>query len=189
MRILLIHADRFSFRVTGETSVALPAELEKAGSEGQTGEALVVFLAAEKGDDKDVGSVAGQAVGEILNLASQVQTHTVVVYPYAHLSSTLSSPRVAVRVLDAVCDGLKARDDLKVIRAPFGYYKAFEISCKGHPLSELAKTITPSKEAPDKADTAESQALKAEKTLKGHEVSVPVRKIGQSDFGSTAASY
>ncbi|MBW2265823.1 MAG: hypothetical protein JRF28_06595 [Deltaproteobacteria bacterium] len=52
MRILLIHANSFSFHVTGETSVALPAELDKAGSEGNVDEALVAFMAAEKGDDK-----------------------------------------------------------------------------------------------------------------------------------------
>jgi len=33
-----------------------------------------------------------------------------------------------------------------VKRAPFGWYKAFRLSCKGHPLSELSKTIVPSEE-------------------------------------------
>jgi threonyl-tRNA synthetase len=165
MRILMIHADRFSFRVTGETSVALPAELEKAGSEGQVDEALVVFAAAEKGDDSDVASVAKQVGEQALDLASQVGTETIVVYPYAHLSSSLSSPRVAVKLLDAICTHLEKRDNLQIMRAPFGYYKAFEISCKGHPLSELAKTITPSGETTRTAGEEQSQALKAEETL------------------------
>jgi len=30
----------------------------------------------------------------------------------------------------------------KVKRSPFGYYKSFKLECKGHPLSELSKTIT-----------------------------------------------
>jgi threonyl-tRNA synthetase len=165
MRILLIHADRFSFRVTGETSVALPAELEKTGSGGQVNEALVVFAAAEKGDDADVESVADQVAQQASDLASQLGTETIVVYPYAHLSSSLSSPRVAVKLLDAICTSLEGRDNLKIMRAPFGYYKAFEISCKGHPLSELAKTITPSGEAKRTAGEEQSQALKAEETL------------------------
>jgi threonyl-tRNA synthetase len=165
MRILLIHADRFSFRVTGETSVALPAELEKTGSGGQVNEALVVFAAAEKGDDADAASVADQVAQQASDLASQVGTETIVVYPYAHLSSSLSSPRVAVKLLDAICTSLEGRDNLKIMRAPFGYYKAFEISCKGHPLSELAKTITPSGEAKRTAGEEQSQALKAEETL------------------------
>ncbi len=166
MRILLIHADRFSFRVTGETSVAMPSELQKAGSEGEVAECLVVFVAAEKGDEADIESVVNQVIGEILSLAGQIGIDHLVVYPYAHLSSTLSSPRVAVRLLDEICRRLQSHDDYKILRAPFGYYKAFEIACKGHPLSELAKTITPDR--PAKASTAggaESEALKAEKSL------------------------
>ena len=167
MRILLVHADRFSFRVTGETSVAMPGELEKAGREGEVDESLVVFIAAEKGDEADIDSVVNQVIEEILSLADQVGTSHLVVYPYAHLSSTLSSPRVAVRLLDEICRRLQSRDHLKVLRAPFGYYKSFEVVCKGHPLSELAKTITPGKPAKTPAKGGEeSEALKAEDALK-----------------------
>jgi threonyl-tRNA synthetase len=166
MRILLIHADRFSFRVTGETAVAMPSELEKAGSEGEVSESLVVFVAAEKGDDANVESVVSQVIEEVSSLADQVGTDQLVVYPYAHLSSALSSPRVAVRLLDEICRELQSLDRYKILRAPFGYYKSFDISCKGHPLSELAKTITSA--MPGKASAEggeESDALKAEKVL------------------------
>ncbi len=167
MRILLIHANRFSFRVTGETTVAMPSELEKAGSEGEVSESLVVFVAAEKGDDANVESVVSQVIEGVSSLADQVGTDQIVVYPYAHLSSTLSSPRVAVRLLDEICQELQSLDRYKILRAPFGYYKSFDISCKGHPLSELAKTITSAKtgKAPDEG-REESDALKAEKVLK-----------------------
>ncbi|NVM22883.1 MAG: threonine--tRNA ligase [Desulfobacterales bacterium] len=165
MRILLIHADKFSFRVTGETPVALASELEKTSSQGEAGETLVVFVAAEKADEANVGSVAEQGVEQILSQASQVGTDHVVIYPYAHLSSSLSSPRVAVKLLDEICRRLQGRNQLKIMRAPFGYYKAFDISCKGHPLSELAKTVTPSGRAQATAEGEESQALEAEKAL------------------------
>ncbi len=166
MRILLIHADRFSFRVTGETSVAMPSELQKASHDGEVAECLVVFVAAEKGDEVDIESVVNQVIVEILSLTHQVGTDHLVVYPYAHLSSTLSSPRVAVRLLDEICLQLQSHNDLKILRAPFGYYKAFEIACKGHPLSELAKTITADRRTREDVGAEESEALKAEKTLK-----------------------
>jgi len=184
MRILLVHADKFSFRVTGETSVALPAELEKTGRQGEVNEALVAFVAAEKGDEANIASVAEQATREILSLMSQVSTNNVVLYPYAHLSSSLSSPRVAVRLLDEMCSRIQHNKQLKILRAPFGYYKAFEISCKGHPLSELAKTITPVGPAEEAAEEKESQALEAEKTLQSRwvimspgEAQVPAEKF------------
>jgi threonyl-tRNA synthetase len=166
MRILLIHADRFSFRVTGETSVSMPSELEKASREGEVAECLVVFMAAEKGDEADVDSVVNQVMEEVISLAHQVNTGHLVIYPYAHLSSTLSSPRVAVRLFDEICRQLQSHDHFKILRAPFGYYKAFEIGCKGHPLSESAKTITPGKPAKGSAEAEESEAIRAEKTLK-----------------------
>ncbi|MGD9022352.1 MAG: threonyl-tRNA synthetase editing domain-containing protein, partial [Deltaproteobacteria bacterium] len=71
MRILLIHADSFSFRVTGKTAVAMPSELEKASEEGEVPECLVVFMAAEKGDDANIDSVASQVIEEISSLAGQ----------------------------------------------------------------------------------------------------------------------
>jgi hypothetical protein len=33
--------------------------------------------------------------------------------------------------------------NFNVKRAPFGWYKSFKISCKGHPLSELSREIIP----------------------------------------------
>lgn len=169
MRILLIHADRFSFRVTGKTSVATEVELDKASSEGEVTEALVVFVCAEKGDDTGISSVADQVAGDVLSHAAQVGAHNLVVYPYAHLSSSLCSPRMATKILDEIWLRIEAESGLKLLRAPFGYYKAFEISCKGHPLSELAKTITPADGGAKDAGIAparESKALDAEKHLK-----------------------
>jgi len=44
MRILMIHADRFSYRVTERTSaVGRGDELDQAQREGETDDALVVF--------------------------------------------------------------------------------------------------------------------------------------------------
>ena len=165
MRILLIHADKFSFRVTEKTSAAVPSELEKAGSEGAVGEALVAFMAAEKGDEKGVSSVADQVTREIVALAAQLGINTFVVYPYAHLSSSLCSPRIAIRLLDEICERLKGQEGVSLARAPFGYYKSFDISCKGHPLSELSKTITPTTGTEQEAGQEESEAVKAEKKL------------------------
>ncbi len=190
MRILLIHADRFSFHVTGKTAVALTSDLEKTSSEGEVGEALVVFIAAEKGDDADVGSVADQVAKEVVSLASQVSTNNLVVYPYAHLSSALSSPRVAVTLLDEICSRLQRDNHFKIMRAPFGYYKAFQISCKGHPLSELAKTITPSGRAETTDEAEESQAVRAEKTLESHWIVMTPggEEVGAEDFAFTSRS-
>ena len=168
MRILMIHTDEFSYHVTDKTSaVGKGHELEEEFKEGSTADSLVVFCCSEKGDEKGVQSVASQVAKVAAEHARRINTDTIMIYPYAHLSSNLSSPRVATKVLDRIYDLLFEEDGLKIKRSPFGYYKGFSIACKGHPLSELAQTITPEKgkkEAP--ADSAESQAVKAETALK-----------------------
>jgi threonyl-tRNA synthetase len=168
MRLLLIHADSFEYRVTEKTSVAgSTGELEESMAQGKTGDALIAFLASEKADEDGIESVVEQVAEVLTDHAHRVDTSTVMIYPYAHLSSELSSPRVATKVLDEIYRRLVEAGDLKVERAPFGYYKAFDISCKGHPLSELAQTIVPAKGAKAGEDEAGvSTALKSEKTLK-----------------------
>jgi len=171
MRILLIHASKFSYHVTEKTSaVSSLAELSEDQLKGSTGDALVAFLASEKTDEKGIDSVAQQAAGVIADQAKQVKTTDVMLYPYAHLSSNLSSPRVATKVLAAIGKRMREDSGLTVHEAPFGFYKGFEIECKGHPLSELAKTIVPGSETGDGARAAgeedASAALQAEKTMK-----------------------
>src|SRR3990167_1511863 len=77
----------------------------------------------------------------IRKTAEEVKAKNIVLYPYAHLSSKLSSTDVALKTLEEA-EKILAQD-FKVTRAPFGYYKTFELKCKGHPLSELSKEFHP----------------------------------------------
>ena len=165
MRLLLIHTDRFEFAVTGETSISKSSkDLTDADKGGATEEALVAFLASEDGDERGVDDVAKRGAAEILKLATEVKAPAIWVYPYAHLSSNLSKPRVAQKVLDKVAEHVRAgAGDRPVHRAPFGYYKSFQIACKGHPLSELAKTIRPGEGTGE--DEVDNEAVANEKKL------------------------
>ena len=112
MRILMIHTDQFSYHVTDKTSaVGKGAELDPALKEGSTGDSLVVFCCSEKGDEKGVDSVAEQVAKVAADHARRINTKTVMVYPYAHLSSNLSSPRVATKVLDRIYELLSGNPD------------------------------------------------------------------------------
>jgi len=167
MRILMIHADEFSYFVTDRTSaVGKGVELEDDQKGATLGECLVVFCCSEKGDDKGVASVAGQVAKIAADHARRVKAPMIMVYPYAHLSSNLSTPRVATKVLDTIYEKLSKEQDLQVKRSPFGWYKGFNVKAKGHPLSELAQTIVPEKEAKPAEAGVENQALKAESALK-----------------------
>lgn len=143
MRILLIHSDYLNYNVKNKTPVA--EEIEDAKKQGAFDESLVVFTSVEKDDENNPQGIVKNLVKEVIKTNDQVKAENIVLYPYAHLSSSLSSPKVAVQVLKDAEEALNA-EGLNVKRVPFGWYKAFEISCKGHPLSELSRTITAEEE-------------------------------------------
>lgn len=138
MQVLLIHSDYIEYEVKKSTPVA--EKIEEDLKKGRMEEALTVFIAVEKTDENNVENVAGQALNEIKRITEQVKTQRVMLYPYAHLSSSLSSPQAAVETLKKIEERLKEAG-FEAKRAPFGWYKSFTIKCKGHPLSELSRTI------------------------------------------------
>ena len=96
------------------------------------------MISVEK-SDSDVKKSVSELIKNIKDIAGQIKAKNIVLYPYAHLSSSLSSPEIAIKVLEESEEKLKK--DFKVLRAPFGYYKEFELKVKGHPLSELSREI------------------------------------------------
>jgi len=105
---------------------------------------LVAFCTIEKDDEKDPTQVASNAVKAVTEVADQVKTKNVMIYPYAHLSSNLASRNPAIKVVSTMETLLRAKR-FTVQRSPFGYYKSFQLRCLGHPLAELSRTITAEK--------------------------------------------
>ncbi len=159
MRILLLHADKFTFKVTGETSVTkLLDPITEEEKSGSAEEVLVSMLSMEKDDFKRVPGLIEEAVNEITEHAKKVNCKRIFLYPYAHLSPTLEAPRNAAKILKMINDEISKNKDLEIFKAPFGVYKAFHIEVKGHPLSEMGRTITG-----EIKKEAESSAIKGEK--------------------------
>lgn len=154
MRILLIHSDYLKYKTKSKTRIAEKIDEEKG--EGIYENALVVFTAVEKEDEIDREAIVENAITEIKDVFGKVGAETIVIYPYAHLSSSLSSPDAAKDVLTNMEIGLESMG-LNVKRVPFGWYKSFEVSCKGHPLSELSRTITAEPKEKEKVEPEPSK--------------------------------
>ena len=138
MKTLYIHADYMEFEVKKPTPVAEP--ISDDHMKGRLEEVLVAFITVEKRDEGKVELVAEEAANDLVETAKQVGAGRIMLYPYAHLSSELSDPDTGKKMLRVMEEKLKAME-VEVVRAPFGWYKAFRISCKGHPLSELSREI------------------------------------------------
>jgi threonyl-tRNA synthetase len=151
VRVLLIHADRFQYEVRGK---ALKEPEKAEGREAlSVGEALIAFCSVEKGDEKNPEQVVDKTAESIREQARRLKVNLVVVYPYAHLAQDLASPKAAAELLRRLESKLQEAG-YPVKRAPFGWYKSFELKCKGHPLSELSRTISP-EEAEEERPEAE----------------------------------
>ena len=161
MRLLFIHSDYMEYETT-KAIKNIAEKIDESLKHQRSEEVLVVFNAIERGDADSIEEIVEEAANAIFETIEKVGADTIFLYPYAHLSSNLASPGEAVEVEKALHDELST-GYYKVIRAPFGWYKSFKISCKGHPLSELSRqiTISPGEEKEKKDEL--SQALKDEK--------------------------
>lgn len=149
-----------SYEVGKSTPVA--EEIDDALKKGRMEENLTAFIAVESVDEKDPKGAVTKASEAIKDVTKQVNTGRVMLYPYAHLSSDLASPKAAVSILKKMEEVLCR--ELEVKRAPFGWYKSFEIRCKGHPLSELSRSIKPEGDG----GSILSEALQAEEKAVSH---------------------
>ncbi len=142
MKILLTHCDYIEYQAKKKAiEDAEPAGKDKV----RVDECLVVFSSAEEGDDE---RVIEPTVEEIKKVAGQVEAKRIVVYPFVHLSSKPARPHTALKIVKGIEEAL--RKDYEVWRSPFGWYKAFELKCKGHPLSELSRDIKPGQKKEEK---------------------------------------
>ncbi len=134
MRALYLHVDKIWYKTV---KPALKNPPDPPG-EASIGEALAVFVTIERGDDE---SVVAEAAEDLRVHLERIKAPRVVLYPYAHLSSSLAPPREAHRLLLKLEEAVRGLG-VEVHRAPFGWYKAFELRCKGHPLAELSRSFT-----------------------------------------------
>ncbi len=138
MRLLFIHADRMSYEARSRTSAA--EDIGEDEKQCSIDDVLVCFTSVEK-DDASIGDgLVRNAAADVAEVATKVKATRLLIYPYAHLSSSLASPSDALKVLKGFEEAV--RGTIETRRAPFGWYKAFTISCKGHPLSELSRTVS-----------------------------------------------
>jgi len=140
-----------------QKEIDLAEEAEK--KERRIEEVVVLFTAVE---EKDNETAAMQAIKEVQDFLKKLKVNKILIYPYAHLSSNLARPAVALKVIKAMEKYAKEKR-IETFRAPFGWNKQFTISIKGHPLAEQSRAILPSEV---KKEEPVSEALKAEEKMK-----------------------
>jgi threonyl-tRNA synthetase len=136
MRLLQLHTDFIEYIPISEELNEAEKDIDKANTRLEN--LIVVFVSVEKGDNK---KTIEKAVAEIKNYAKNIKNDKLLIYPYAHLSSDLSSPKDAFEIIKELEINAKKIMN-EVNRAPFGWTKSFNIKVKGHPLAENFKIIS-----------------------------------------------
>ena len=136
--MLQIHSDGFAYEAKKKALKNAEAVKEKFYKTEDS--CLVNFIAAETTDAKDVVAASKATADMIASAAEEIKEKNIVIYPWVHLTENPSKPSVALKLLKSVAKELKERG-FNVVRVPFGWYKAFEIHCKGHPLAERSKVL------------------------------------------------
>ncbi|NMB84718.1 MAG: hypothetical protein GYA29_00525 [Methanothrix sp.] len=136
MKILSIHADRISYRARMKTRISEPTDKREDSME----QCMVFFSCIEKQDESNPEGVVEDAKESIIRRLDQVKAKDLMIFPYAHLALSLSSPEAALQILRELESALAA-EGYGVKRAPFGWYKEFELKAKGHPMAEQLLSI------------------------------------------------
>jgi threonyl-tRNA synthetase len=164
MRILQLHSNFIVFKPV-KKEIALAEEAKK--EENRFEEVVVLFTAIEKGDKE---ATAKKAIDDVIAFLKNLKVNRILIYPFAHLSSNLSKPSEALKLVKDM-EAYAKQKGIDTYRAPFGWTKQFTISIKGHPLAEqsrsyVAEVVKKNGSQEVKEEETVSAALKAEDTLK-----------------------
>ncbi len=159
MRILQLHCDSIEYTPT-KKEIKTAEDIENPQPQ-RLKEIVVAFVTIEDGDDS---SVAQNAISQIKNSMEKIGCKKLLLYPYAHLSSNLAKPSVAMTLLKEMEENAQ---ELDVSHSPFGWTKSYKVQVKGHPLAESSKVVTKdSSSSKDEEDA--SEALKGESKIKSY---------------------
>lgn len=115
-------------------------DIEDEQRRGRIEDCLVAFVAVERKDEENSPETVDSAAREIEGMIQRLATNRVLLYPYAHLSTELATPRAAKKTIGELKRSLEKKG-YEIHASPFGWYKSFVLSCKGHPLAESLREV------------------------------------------------
>ncbi len=129
-----MHSDKLSYEVKEKAvKEAEEVELRRYSIE----ESLVLFTSYERDDNP---ACVGAAVEDVRTVANRLGVTKLVVYPWVHLTEK-PAPFFKARELHDLFARTLQMAGFEVHKVPIGWYKAFEIKVKGHPLAESLRVI------------------------------------------------
>ncbi len=181
MKVLLLHCDEFSYEIV-KKEVEIAEEFKER--KRILKDLVVAFVCVEERDSEEVVDSVSL---EITKVCEEVGCDKLLIYPYAHLSNELASPKKALNLINLLNERLSQR--LKVEKAPFGWIKKFSLKLKGHPLAEQFKSFEGKKLIRPKA-LEEEEKVKSEWFILTPEGKLfPIKLEGNKIVGFDFSNY
>jgi hypothetical protein len=136
MRVLMIYADRFSYKTALKTLDSEEDRFEEKEIEG----ALVGFIHAEPQDEDRGGAVETHLIKLLKWAARKNETQRIVLHSFAHLAEDKASPEFTKRILGGAEERLR-NSGYQAIQTPFGFFLNLHVDAPGHPLARIFKSI------------------------------------------------
>ncbi len=155
MKILQFHVEKISYTPI-KKEIKLAEETKKRKTTLKN--CIVIFTTIENFDNE---LSLKRAVKELKDFSRKIKCKKILIYPFAHLSNKLASPKKALNLLKKFEEYLS--EYFEVYRAPFGWNKKLEIAVKGHPLAEQFRDF----EKLEKKEEV-SKSLKEEEKIKSY---------------------
>ena len=96
MKLLFIHSDRIWYKVSKKTDVA--ETITNDVEEKEMTDCLSVFLCVEKVDELKINEAIIMAKEDIKRAMDNIKTNRIMLFPFAHLSRSLSKPDIALKI-------------------------------------------------------------------------------------------
>jgi threonyl-tRNA synthetase len=102
-------------------------------------DALVLFVSVEKGDTEEM---AERAIKDTWAFMEKLKRKTLIIYPFAHLSNDLASPKEALVITKRLYEFAAENKKYATYKTPFGWNKKLTLAVKGHPLAEQSRSYS-----------------------------------------------
>jgi len=130
MKALLLHCKNYKGKIielSDRPKNIIPEDVEE--TEQDCKNCIVVLLTVEEQDRKD--SIIGNLFEEIKKMSEEIGINSIVVLPFAHLSSKLADSKTSIYFIDKLEE--KLNKVFNVVRAHFGSHKELILHLSGHP--------------------------------------------------------
>lgn len=127
MKCLLLHCNKFSYETTEPTSVAYGDGKPLTQDFSNT---LLVFMTIENNDSH---VEVAHALKNFIHESEKLQTKSIVINPFAHLSYDVAKPVKAIEVLGLFRQELNLlKHTQEFVITSFGWNKTFQLDIAGH---------------------------------------------------------